>query len=80
MVNLLGISSYQRLGDISNPIMEPVRRGEVQLGSQHIRADNKLMPLQSGVLLRADVMLENHSFQVWLFELLLSLTGRLSFI
>ncbi|WP_419571549.1 HlyD family secretion protein [Rheinheimera sp.] len=66
-------------GDIAMPlsIQEPVYRVEVQLGSQSIRAYNKEMPLQSGMLLSADVVLENRSLLAWLFEPLLSLRGRL---
>jgi len=59
------------------PIQEPVYRVEVQLESQHIRAYDKVMPLQSGMLLSADIVLEKRSLLAWLFEPILSLKGRL---
>ena len=58
-------------------VQEPVYRVEVQLESQQIRAFNNNVPLQSGMLLSADIVLEQRSLMVWLFEPILSLKGRL---
>lgn len=58
-------------------VQEPVYRVEVALASQHIRAYGTTVPLQSGMLLSADIVLEQRSLLAWLFEPVLSLKGRL---
>jgi membrane fusion protein len=63
--------------DMPVAVQEPVYRVEVQLESQQIRAFNNNVPLQSGMLLSADIVLEQRSLMVWLFEPILSLKGRL---
>lgn len=63
--------------DMPVAVQEPVYRVEVQLESQQIRAFNNNVPLQSGMLLSADIVLEQRSLMAWLFEPILSLKGRL---
>ncbi len=63
--------------DMPVTVQEPVYRVEVQLESQQIRAFNNDVPLQSGMLLSADIVLEQRSLLAWLFEPILSLKGRL---
>lgn len=66
-------------GEVDMPVavQEPVYRVEVTLDSQHIRAYGNSVPLQSGMLLSADIVLEQRSLLAWLFEPVLSLKGRL---
>lgn len=66
-------------GEVDMPVavQEPVYRVEVALDSQHIRAYGNTVPLQSGMLLSADIVLEQRSLLAWLFEPILSLKGRL---
>lgn len=66
-------------GEVDMPIAvnEPVYRVEVTLDLQHIRAYGNNVPLQSGMLLSADIVLEQRSLLAWLFEPILSLKGRL---
>ncbi|WP_337842747.1 HlyD family efflux transporter periplasmic adaptor subunit [Rheinheimera sp.] len=63
--------------DMPVAVQEPVYRVEVQLESQQIRAFNHNVPLQSGMLLSADIVLEQRSLMAWLFEPIFSLKGRL---
>nr|WP_178089578.1 HlyD family efflux transporter periplasmic adaptor subunit [Rheinheimera lutimaris] len=63
--------------DMPVAVQEPVYRVEVALASQHIRAYGNTVPLQSGMLLSADIVLEQRSLLAWLFEPVLSLKGRL---
>ncbi|WP_238528934.1 HlyD family secretion protein [Glaciecola punicea] len=66
-------------GEVDMPIsiQEPVYRVEVALGKQEIRAYGKEVPLQPGMTLSADVVLEQHSLISWLLEPILSLKGRI---
>ncbi|SEA43831.1 HlyD family efflux transporter periplasmic adaptor subunit [Alkalimonas amylolytica] len=72
-------------GEVDMPVavQEPVYRVEVALAAQEIRAYGNSVPLQSGMLLSADIVLEqrSRSFQQtrssWLFEPILSLKGQL---
>lgn len=59
------------------PIQEPVYQVRVKLNSQNIKAYGAEVPLQAGMLLSADIVLESRSLLSWLFEPLLSLRGRL---
>ncbi|MFN4054117.1 MAG: HlyD family efflux transporter periplasmic adaptor subunit [Alishewanella aestuarii] len=59
------------------PIQEPVYRVAVALDSQEIRAYGSSVPLQSGMLLSADIVLEQRSLLSWLLEPISSLKGRL---
>lgn len=63
--------------DMPVAIQEPVYRVEATLTAQEIRAYGESMPLQAGMLLSADVVLEERSLLAWLFEPLLSLKGRI---
>jgi membrane fusion protein len=63
--------------DMPVAVQEPVYRVEAALASQHIRAYGNTVPLQSGMLLSADIVLEQRSLLAWLFEPVLSLKGRL---
>lgn len=66
-------------GDVVLPIQltEPVYQVNIQLDSQTISAYDNELPLQPGMLLNADIMLEQRSLLSWLFEPILSLRGRL---
>ena len=65
-------------GEVEMPIniQEPVYRVEVTLGEQEIRAYGNHVPLQAGMTLSADIVLEERSLISWLFEPILSLQGR----
>ena len=63
--------------DMPVAVQEPVYRVQVALDSQLIRAYGNTVPLQSGMLLSADIVLEQRSLLAWLFEPILSLQGRL---
>ncbi len=66
-------------GEVDMPVavQEPVYLVQVALGQQEIRAYGTTVPLQSGMLLSADIVLEQRSLLAWLFEPILSLKGRL---
>lgn len=59
------------------PVNEPVYQVHVRLDSQAVKAYGAEVPLQSGMLLSADIVLEQRSVLAWLFEPILSLRGRL---
>lgn len=59
------------------PVNEPVYQVHVKLNSQAVKAYGAEVPLQSGMLLSADIVLEQRSLLNWLFEPILSLRGRL---
>ncbi|MFW8589939.1 HlyD family secretion protein [Glaciecola sp. 2405UD65-10] len=65
-------------GEVEMPIniQEPVYRVEVALGKQEIRAYGNSVPLQPGMTLSADVVLEQRSLLSWLLEPILSLKGQ----
>ena len=63
--------------DMPIAIQEPVYRVAVALDAQEIRAYGTAFPLQSGMLLSADIVLEQRSLLSWLLEPILSLKGRL---
>ncbi|GHG76419.1 toxin secretion, membrane fusion protein [Alishewanella longhuensis] len=63
--------------DMPIAIQEPVYRVAVALDAQEIRAYGTTFPLQSGMLLSADIVLEQRSLLSWLLEPILSLKGRL---
>lgn len=54
---------------------EPVYKVKAKLDSQAILAYGKEVPLQAGMSLRADILLDERSLMEWLFEPLLSLKG-----
>lgn len=57
-------------------IAEPTYRVTVMIDSQSVRADGQDFPLQAGMSLRADIVLEKRSLIDWLLDPLLSLRGR----
>lgn len=59
------------------PVNEPVYQVHVKLASQAVSAYGAEVPLQAGMLLSADIVLEQRSLLNWLFEPILSLRGRL---
>lgn len=65
-------------GEISGPlqVQEPVYLASIKLSQQTMRAYGKEMPLQAGMLLKADIILEKRSILNWLLEPLYSLRGR----
>ncbi|WP_158447842.1 HlyD family secretion protein [Aquimarina longa] len=62
---------------IPMPIKEPVYRVKVALGEQSINAYGKKIPLQSGMSIAADIILEERSLGEWLLEPIYSLKGKL---
>jgi membrane fusion protein len=57
-------------------IQEPVYQVQVRLNQQFIEAYGEQMPLQAGMLLSADIVLEQRSVLSWLLDPLVSLRGR----
>lgn len=57
-------------------IQEPVYQVQVRLDQQFIEAYGEKLPLQAGMLLSADIVLEQRSVLSWLLEPLTSLKGR----
>jgi membrane fusion protein len=55
---------------------EPVYRIKVALEGQAIRAYGQLEPLQPGMQVEADILLDRRRLIEWIFEPLLSLAGR----
>ena len=55
---------------------EPVYRIKVALDGQAIRAYGRLEPLQPGMQVEADILLDRRRLIEWIFEPLLSLAGR----
>jgi membrane fusion protein len=55
---------------------EPVYRIKVALEGQAIRAYGRLEPLQPGMQVEADILLDRRRLVEWVFEPLLSLAGR----
>jgi membrane fusion protein len=58
-------------------LLEPVYRVRVNVNEQVVRAYAKEFPLQAGMLLNADIILDNRTLAEWLFEPLYGITGRL---
>ena len=65
-------------GEVSMPIAidEPVYRVEVDISNQSISAYGQSIPLQPGMTISADIVLEERSLLSWLFEPIISLKGR----
>jgi membrane fusion protein len=55
---------------------EPLYRIKVALDGQAIRAYGRLEPLQAGMQVEADILLDRRRLIEWIFEPLLSLAGR----
>jgi membrane fusion protein len=56
---------------------EPIYRVRLQLDQQAVRAYGTAMPLRSGMLVDASVMLERRKLYEWILEPLFSISGRL---
>ena len=59
------------------PFQEPVYRVTVALEAQTVTAYGAEMPLQAGMVLDADIWLEQRRIIDWIFDPLYSITGRL---
>jgi membrane fusion protein len=57
-------------------LSEPAYRVTVQIGSQAVEAYGKRFPLQSGMLLTADIVQEKRSLLTWILGPITSLRGR----
>ncbi len=57
-------------------LKEPVYRVIVNLKQQHVNAYGKSFPLQAGMSLEADIILEKQTLWKWIFDPLFSLKGR----
>jgi membrane fusion protein len=77
--SLLSVSgSILSSGEISGPVKigEPAYIASVKLFSQSIDAFGKEVALQPGMILHADIILEDRSLLQWMLEPLYSLRGR----
>ncbi len=65
-------------GEVEMPVNidTPVYQVEVQMASQQISAYGQSVPLQPGMTISADIVLEERSLLSWLFEPIISLKGR----
>jgi membrane fusion protein len=59
------------------PLQEPVYRVTVALDAQTVKAYGAEMPLQAGMVLDADIWLDQRRLLAWVFDPLYSITGRL---
>ena len=59
------------------PLTEPVYRVTAKLDAQTVRARGGEQPLQAGMLLEADIVLEQRPLWAWMFQPLLAFEGRL---
>ena len=62
--------------DVPITLQEPVYRVQVKLTKQSIEAYGESFPLKTGMLLDADIILENRSLLQWLLDPIYSLRGR----
>lgn len=58
------------------PIGEPVYRVTVRLPAQQVQAYGQGLPLQAGMLIDADVWIDRRRIVEWLFDPVLSVTGK----
>jgi len=63
--------------DLPVALDEPVYRVTVTLNSQTVRAYDETVPLQSGMILDADIRLDHRRLIEWVFDPLFSITGRI---
>ena len=65
-------------GDAYGPlrVTTPAYPAAIDLVGQSIRADERDVPLQSGMLFSADIVLERRTLLEWVFEPLLRMRGR----
>lgn len=71
--------SPQELGTAtaSGKTTEPVFRIRLALDTQHVLAYGKKMPLKSGMLIDASIVLEQRKLYEWILEPLFSISGRI---
>ncbi|AOT10073.1 HlyD family efflux transporter periplasmic adaptor subunit [Pseudoalteromonas luteoviolacea] len=62
---------------IPGMITEPAYRVIVSLSKQHIQAYGKSTPLRAGMMLDADIIIEERSLLRWLFDPVFSIKGQL---
>jgi membrane fusion protein len=62
--------------DLPVTLQEPVYRVTVALNRQAVQAYRQEIPLQSGMLLEADIWLDRRRLIDWIFDPLYSITGR----
>lgn len=67
-------SGGERVGPLTTK--EPMYRVDVKLDTQRIAALNQEIPLKPGMLVNADILLEQRSILEWLLEPVLRLKGR----
>lgn len=63
--------------DLPGAIAEPFYRVVVDLDNEYVSAYGKEIPLKSGMLLEADVVIEERSLIAWLFDPIFSVGGHL---
>jgi len=59
------------------PLNEPVYKVTVAIDKQHIQAKGHEVPLQTGMMLEADILVDERSLAEWLLEPIYSLRGRI---
>jgi membrane fusion protein len=59
------------------PVEEPVYRVTVRLAAQQVLAYGQSLPLQAGMVLDADVQVDRRRLIQWIFDPIVSVTGRL---
>jgi len=67
-------SAGERIGPMM--VKEPVYRVAVTLDQQTVSALGQTVPLRSGMLVNADILLEKRSLFEWIFEPVMQLRGR----
>ena len=68
-------SPGEKVGPLT--IREPAYRITAKLDQQSVIAMGQEIPLRSGMLVNADILLEKRSLLEWIFEPVLQLRGRL---
>ena len=66
------------LGSITTSPNEPVYLVRVSLTKQTVRAYGKEMPLQTGMIVEADILRENRKLYEWVLEPLYSISGKIN--
>ena len=62
---------------LPSTVQEPVYRVTVRLPRQAVQAYGQAMPLQAGMVLDADIRIDRRRLIEWVFDPLLSITGRI---
>jgi membrane fusion protein len=68
-------SAGDKVGPLT--VREPAYRITAKLDKQSVEAMGQEIPLRSGMLVNADILLEKRSLLEWIFEPVLQLRGRL---